>query len=93
MSADPCVKEKLFWHLLKNNKPNMFNYRCVSGGRWLEDIDNIQCFFSSFLASELYLRDSEPGCVREDGTKAGSAVRRDKTRQAFTRQNIYWAPT
>ena len=43
----------------------MFNYRCVSGGRWLEDIDNIQCFFSSFLASELYLRDSEPGCVRE----------------------------
>ena len=45
-----------------------------------------QCFFSSFLASELYLRDLESGSVGEDDTKAGSDVRRDKTRHAFTRQ-------
>ena len=70
----------------KSHKPKVFNYRCVSGGRWLEDIYNIQCFFSSFLASELYLRDLESGSVGEDGTKAESAVRRDKTRHAFTRQ-------
>ena len=70
----------------KSNKPNVFNYRRVSGGWWLEDTDNIQCFFSSFLASELYLRDPEPGCMGEDGTKAGGVVRRDKTRHVFTRQ-------
>lgn len=38
----------------KGNKPSLFDCKYVSGGLWLEGIDNIQCFFLSLLPSGTY---------------------------------------
>lgn len=64
--------------LAAGNKLNLFNYRCVSWGLWLEDVDNIKCFFSSFSPSGIYTEDLDVSCVGEDGIKARGAVRGTK---------------
>lgn len=39
LSTTPLLR-RLPHNAAKGNDPNKFNYKCVPGGFWLEDIDN-----------------------------------------------------